>query len=123
MFDITTLFASKAKIAVLRALYYQSTPLPLRHVALLAGTNLYSVQRALQQLVEEKIVTKKRQGKYRLFSLDKDNLYYPFLASFFDLEMKNQTAFLSARYHQKAQGMLDFSSAAQRFIGEVRSWI
>lgn len=120
MFDVTTLFSSKAKVKVLRTLFHQSAPLPLRHIASLAGSSLFSVQRVLKQLVAEDILIRKRKGRYTLFSLNPQYEYHSFLAQFFDLEMKSRIAFLSRGYHQKAKELVDFSRSARDLFEKVR---
>lgn len=121
MFDLSVIFSSKARGAVLRTLCYQGAPLPLRHIAYLSEAPLYSVQRALGQLVDEKIVIRKKQGKYRLFSLNSDHEGYLFLTQLFHLEMNNRIAFSSKAYHQKAKDLLDFCVSAHRLIQEARA--
>lgn len=122
MLDIASLFSSRTRFRVLRTLVYQSQPLPLRHIAYLSGSPLFSVQRALKQLVEETILIQKREGCYSLFSLNTHHVSYPFLRQVFDLEMKNQIAFLSENYHKKAKSTLVFSSSARGLLKKARLW-
>lgn len=119
---ITSLFSSKARLDVLRVLVCQTTPLPLRHVATLSGSSLFSVQRALRQLVDEKILIRRKKGPYVLFSLNEQNAFHSFLIRFFDLETKSRVALLADRYREKAQRSLDFSHSAQELFKGVRSW-
>lgn len=120
MFDVTDLFSSKAKVKVLRTLFYQSAPLPLRQIAALAGSPLFSVQRALKQLVDEDLLIRKKKGRYTLFSLNPDHVYYSFLAQLFDLEMKSRIAFSSRGYEQKAKEVVDFSRSTRDLFEKVR---
>ncbi len=117
MVDFTQIFASKARIKTLRTLYYQESPLPLRHVAVLSQMPLFSVQRVLNQMVAEKMVSQKKQKNYRLFSLNRKHQSYPFLAGLFELEMKNQ---IPARHDKKAHNLLDFIMNAQELIMEAK---
>lgn len=120
MFDVTALFSSKAKVKVLRTLFYQSTPLPLRHIASLSDASLFSVQRVLKHLVAEGILIRKRKGRYTLFSLNPNHEYHSFLTQLFDLEMKSRIASLAGDYHQKAKGIVDFSRSARDLFEKVR---
>lgn len=121
MFDVTDLFSSKAKVKVLRTLFYQSAPLPLRQIAVLSGSSLFSVQRVLKQLADEDIVIRKRKGRYTLFSLNPQHQYYSFLAQFFDLEMKSRIALSSKGYEQKAKEVVDFSRSVRDLFEKVRT--
>lgn len=116
VFDLTSIFSSKAKLKVLRTLCCQSAPLPLRHIAYLSDTPVFSIQRAVKQLVAQKILIKKRKKPYTYYSLNSNNMFYPFLTQVFDLEIKNRITFLSADYAQKAKRSLDFASSATRFF-------
>ena len=121
-FDLASIFSSKARLRVLRTLTHQSASLPLRHIASLSETPLFSVQRVLQQLAEEKMVFKKRKGRYTLFSLNRNHLFFSFLIRMFDLETSNRIAFSSEGYDQKAKRLLEFSHSARGLLQEARSW-
>lgn len=123
MADLASLFSSRAKTKVLRTLSCQSAPLPLRQIASLSDSPLFSVQRVLQQLTDEKIILRKKKGNLVLFALDQIHPAFSLLKQIFDLEMQDRIASSSNDYRQKAKGILDFSCAAQRLLARGREWI
>ncbi|MBI2341008.1 MAG: hypothetical protein HYU99_11690 [Deltaproteobacteria bacterium] len=108
---MTNIFSSRARVRVLRALYYQEAPVPLRHAAYLAQMPVFSIQRALKQLTEEKLVIRKRKRNYRLFSLNRAHPCHPFLSRVFNLERESRFALAPNRYDQKAKSLLAFIGA------------
>lgn len=121
MLDIAHIFSSRARAKVLRTLYYQEAPLPLRQVAYLAQMPLFSIQRVLKQMAEEKLVTRKKQKQYRLFSLNRTHAFYSFLAELFDLERRYDASFLSSRFDRKAKNLLDFVSATRDLFRNMKA--
>lgn len=121
MQEIAALFSSKARWDVLRVLVHQTAPLPLRHVAALSDSSLFSVQRALRQLVKGKILIRRKKGPHLLFSLNEAHPLRPFLDRFFDLETEWRLTSLAGSYQGRAQGSLDFSSAARDLFRHARS--
>ena len=119
MYDAALLLSSKARFRVLRVLYGQPEPTHLRQIAALSLAPLFSVQRALKQLVREKVVTRRKKGLYVLYALNTAHPCHPFLAGLFQLEMKERVRFLAPSYRQKALDALDFSSSARLFFGDL----
>lgn len=122
MFDITSIFFSKARFKVIRTLFYHLDPLCLRHIAYLSEIPLFSVQRVLSQLVDEKILIRKKKRPHVLFSLNRQSGLELFLTQLFDLEMKTQLASASEGYQKKAMSVLHFSSSARELLKGARSW-
>ena len=122
MISTDSLFSSPAKLKVLRVLNYQPGPLALRPIASLSGAPLYSVQRALSQLVREKVVRRKRGGMYVRFELDEKSGAVPFLRSFFDLESGVRIAANAGKYDRKAESALQFINQALPLIRGARRW-
>lgn len=116
-----SLFSSRARFRVLRTLYYQNKPLPLRQVASISQMPVYSIQRALKQMVEEGLLIRKKKKHYRLFLLNKAHDHYPFLAQLFDLERRHSLSLFSNRFHQKARNLLDFVDQANRLFAKVKT--
>lgn len=113
---MTAIFSSRARSRVLRVLHNQEEPVPLRHVAYLAQMPVFSIQRALQQLVEENLVIQKRKKRFRLFSLNRNHLYHSFLSRLFDVERRCQAEEVQGRYDQRAKGLLDFVASARNLF-------
>lgn len=120
MIDLATIFSSKAKIKTLRILYYQPKPIPLRHIAYLSGLPVYSIQRALKQLLENKIIKKAKKGRNQLFSIIKDSPSYKFLSQTFKLETNIRLNQRSSVYQQKAKSALDFADSAYMFFKDLK---
>lgn len=122
MLDISDIFSSRARCKVLRTLHHQTAPLCLRHIAYLSGAPLFSVQRVLKQLVDEKMVARKRRASHVLFSLNRQHRFDAFLTQVFDLEMKHHIVSASADYQTRAKHVLHFSHSALGIIKEAKSW-
>lgn len=118
MVDLAEIFSSKARIKVLRTLYYQQEPLPLRQIAYISETTLFSIQRALHQMVEEGLIVKKKQNQYRLFSLNRDHRHYHFLNQVFDAEREIP---LLCCYDKKAASLLDFVCDARNLLKAAKA--
>jgi hypothetical protein len=122
MLDVASIFSSKARFKVIRTLYHQTTPLCLRHIAYLSEIPLFSVQRVLKQLVDEKMLIRKRKGGQVVFSANRKNPFDAFLTQLFDLEMKTQIASASGGFQERAKSVLHFSHAALGIIKGAKSW-
>lgn len=122
MFDMAEIFSSKARISILRVLSCQAEPLKLRHIAVLANYPIYSIQRALNQLKKEKLIHKKKERQYRLYSLNQGHPHYSFIGALFELETKNRILWNSQRYEQKATSALEFANSALRLFKGADTW-
>lgn len=117
VFDILT---SKAKIVILRTLYFQPAAIPLRHIAYLSDLPIFSVQRALTSLLGDRIVSKSKRGNNVLFELNRKNPLYQTLEQFFMIEINNRIVAESKTYYQKAKAALDFANAANILFKRAR---
>lgn len=115
MLDLSAIFTSKARVKILRILFYHEQSLSLRHISNLSQMPVFSIQRALAQLVEEKIITRKKTKNAKFYSLKRDHQAYGLLVQVFNLEMKNKIRFQSCQYDRKAQSVLNFVSSAKNF--------
>ncbi len=120
MIDLAEIFSSKARTKVLRTLYYQAEPIPLRHVATISDLPVFSIQCALKALVGEKIIKRKKRKKYTLFSLNEDHPCYQFLSKVFHLEMTSCLQADSDQYHKKAKSVLAFAASARRLFRQIK---
>lgn len=123
MLDVATLLASKARLEVLQVLVCQGAPLPLRHIAALSRSPLFSVQRALNQLVDKRVLIRKEKGAYVLFSLNQKHESHSFLVQLFDLVRRSRITSLSAGYREPARRSLDFSRSTRGLFKRARTWI
>lgn len=117
VFDI---FTSKARGRILRTLYCQHTPTPLRHVALISNLPVYSIQKALDALLAEEIVSRREMGNNVLFELNKEHLLYPILKQLFITEMKTRIHMAAEMLHHKARHSLEFANAARVLLHRTR---
>lgn len=116
-FDI---FSSKARGRILRTLYFQHRPTPLRHIALISDLPVYSVQKALDSLLTEEIVCRHEKGNNVLFELNKHHPLYSILEQLFITEAKTRIRMAAAMLPNKARHSLEFASAAKILLNHTR---
>jgi len=116
MYDIFTAFSSKAKIQILRTLYFQPEAIPLRHISYLSNLPLYSVQNALKPLLKNKLIIKKKRNHYVLFQINKNNPLYDLLKKFFIDETTFQIEQEAKNFHQRAVHVLAFAHETHEFF-------
>jgi DNA-binding transcriptional ArsR family regulator len=117
VFDILT---SKAKAIILRTLYFQPKAIPLRHIAYLSDLPIFSVQHAIKSLLDNGIVSRKKEGNNVLFELNRGNPLYTTLQQFFIIELNNRIVADAKIYYHKAKAALDFANAANILLKRVR---
>lgn len=112
MQDISDIFTSKARVKILRTLYFQLQPTPLRHIAYISDLPIFSVQNATKSLLSDKIINKREKENYILFELNKKHPLYTVLEQFFIIEINNRISREAQTYFQKAKQALEFANAA-----------
>lgn len=117
IFDILT---SKAKVVILRTLYFQPAPVPLRHIAYLSDLPVFSVQRALASLLENGMICRSEKANNVLFELNRENALYPTMEQFFLIEMKDRIVAEAKTNYKKAKAALDFANAANILFKRAR---
>lgn len=117
IFDILT---SKAKVIILRTLYYQPHAIPLRHIAYLSDLPIFSVQHAIKSLLDNRIISRRKKGNNVLFELNRKNPFYTTLKQFFIIEINNRIVAEAKLYYQKAQETLAFANAANILFKRAR---
>jgi hypothetical protein len=121
MIDFLRVFSSKAKIIILRTLYYQYDVVPLRYIAYVSMLPLFSVERALVQLEKDKIVKRRKTKAFVFFELNKESGYYTFLRELFFIEMKNRLEVQAEHFTSKAKQVLSFAHSATHFFRKVKN--
>ena len=116
--DLSNILSSKARFAALRTLFIVDLPIPLRHVESLSKLAIRSVQVALAGLCHEKVVLKKRKGRYVLFELNKSHADYSTLRKDFFLIQENMIQKRAKYYNQKAHKSLLFTNEMQQLISQ-----
>ena len=109
IFDILT---SRAKIMILRTLYFQEQAIPLRHLSLISSLPVFSVQNATNPLLEETIISRIEKDNNVLFALNKKHPFYKILEQFFIIERNNRIHLEAKLFYQKARQVLKFAAAA-----------
>ncbi len=114
------LFASKAKIKILRTLFSSATPVALRQIATLAGLPVYSVQYGLKQLLQEKILSKRNQKNRTFYTLNSTHPYFQILAHVFSMDTRLRLQHRALNYTKKTKQVLDFISSAEAVFKTIR---
>lgn len=109
IFDI---FTSRARVMILRTLYFQENPIPLRHLSLISGLPVFSVQNAVGSLLDEKIIRRAEKGNNVLFEINKEHHLYNILEQIFIVEMNFRICFEAKLFCLKAKRALGFANAA-----------
>ena len=117
IFDILT---SRAKVIVLRTLYFQPAATPLRHIACLSDVPIFSVQNALTSLMDSGIVIRSKRDNNVLFELNRKSPAYNALEQLFIVELNNRITAEANTYYQKAKAALKFADAAHILFRRAR---
>lgn len=117
IFDVLT---SKARIMVLRTLYLQGEAIPLRHLSAISGLPVFSVQNAIEPLLDETLIIRSEEGNNVLFELNKKHSLYITLKQFFIIEMNNRILLEAQLFCQKAKQVLAFAAAADVLFRRVK---
>lgn len=112
MKNIFDIFTSRARGMILRTLYFQELPIPLRHVALISDLPIFSVQNAVTALTDEKIIIKTEKDNNVLFELNKEHPLHNILEQFFVIELNARICLEARSFYQKAKQTLKFANAA-----------
>jgi len=110
--DIFDILTSRARVKILRTLYFQLQPIPLRHIAYISDLPIFSVQNAIKSLSGDGIVNRRNSDNCVLFELNKKDPLYPVLEQFFIIEINNRIFTEAKTYYQKARQTLEFANAA-----------
>lgn len=105
---------------ILRTLCFQNQPIPLRHVAYISNLPVFSVQRAIEPLTDDKIIIKLYSENNVLFKINTNNTLYNLLMQFFIMEMNNTISMESAKYSEKAKDVLEFTESANIILKETK---
>ncbi|MBU4483831.1 hypothetical protein KKA47_00240 [bacterium] len=110
MKNVFDIFTSKARVMILRTLYFQERPIPLRHVSLISDLPVFSVQNAVVSLLDEKIISKTEEDNNVLFELNKEHPLHNILEQIFFIEMNARICMEAGLFHHKARQALEFAN-------------
>lgn len=117
VFDI---FSSVSKVKILRTLFLQDKPIPLRHIAYMSELPVFSVQTGIQSLLSDDMVNKTVEDKYVLFELNKTSPFYDVLKQIFIIEIQSRISRESENYNDRARQVLEFVNDANDVFGLAR---
>ncbi len=120
MRECLDIFSSKAKIKILRTLYYQCDPIPLRQIAYISGLAVFSVQHALKQLEKDHLILKRKKHKHTVYEINRKSAYYNFLNNLFLIEMKHTISTRAEHYHKKAHKTLLFIQSTLNLFQTIK---
>lgn len=112
MNNFIDIFSSKARVRILRTLYFQPQAIPLRHIAYISDLPVFSVQNAVGSLLEDEIINSLKKDNCVLFKLNKSSPFYTVLEQFFTIEINNRIRMEAKTFYQKAREALAFADAA-----------
>lgn len=118
--NILDIFTSRARVLILRTLYFQEQPIPLRHVSEISGLPIFSVQNAVASLLEEKLISKTEKDNNVLFKLNQEHSLYNVLERIFILEMNARICSEAISFYQKAKRALEFANTATTFFKRAK---
>ena len=123
MKTICDIFTSRAVVRVLRTLYLQSEPIPLRHVAHISDLPIFSVQNAVKKLMQNRLISQSKRDNNVLFELNRSHRFYALIGEFFDLETRDRIFHESQGLSDKAQEVLSFASSALKIFARARKGV
>lgn len=108
VFDI---FTSKSRAVILQTLFFQKRPIPLRHISSISDIPIFSVQNAVNSLLNENLISKTEEDNNVLFELNKKHPLYNVLEQIFTIEMSARIRLEAKQFCQKAKQVLEFANA------------
>lgn len=118
--ELSQLLSSPARTDVLETMFHQSAELGLRQVALVAGVNVRSAELALQGMLAEGLVSRRRVGARAFFALNRRNPCYPLLAAVFTAAEAIRIRDGLVAYKDAGRESLAFSVAALGMVARGR---
>ena len=120
MNSLDSLFSSTAKVRILRALFSSSQAFSLRQLARLCQIPVFSVQKALQQLVAADVVKTAKVGHKLFCSPNPKYFSGRLLRTIFVLERNDGLQKRADQYSARAKSALQFASTAHDFFHNRR---
>lgn len=120
MDNVFDIFSSLARVKILRTLYFQAVPIPLRHIAYISGLPVFSVQNAVKSLTDDEIIGRSEKGNYVLFEINRNNPFYEVLKQFFIIELNNRIRMEAKKSYHKARQALEFANAADIIFSHAK---
>lgn len=119
--EIDQVLSSTAKFKVLKVLLKNPSPSRVRNLEQRTGLAVRSVQVALNNLVNEKVVIRKKQNNKPVYYLNKSSTSYSLLNSIFKTIELDRIAKRSDKYSKKAKKTFQFISEASELFKKAKS--
>lgn len=114
------LFRSAARTEILRALYYQPDAVGLRHLAHIADVHVHSAELTLDDLVQERLVTRRRHLNRVLYALKRNHPAVPVLTAVFNAAAQASIDMNRHSLSRTAKRILPFMQQASRMISHAK---
>ena len=114
------LFSSAAKTEILRVLHHQPGALSLRQLSRLAGVRVRSAELALDSLVNEKLVGRRRAQNRVFYAMVRSHPSASVLAAVFDAAAVAAIRTNRRSFDERAQRILPFMRQAHRMLNHAR---
>lgn len=114
------LLRSAARTEILRALACQPDSLGLRQAARIAGVLPRSAELALEGLVRDKLVTRKRSAARVFYRLNQDHADVPMLEAVFAAAAQGFVRTQNRSLDERARAILPFIGEAGRMLTRAR---
>lgn len=119
--EVAKILSSTAKFEVLNILFKDPSPLRVRNLEQRTGLAVRSVQVALNNLVNEKVVIRKNQNNNPVYFLNKSHKSYGLINNIFKAIELDRVARRSDSYHKKAKKTFQFISEAGELFKKART--
>lgn len=118
---VAQVLSSTAKFEVLNILFKDHSPLRVRNIEQRTGLAIRSVQLALNNLVNEKVVIRKNQNNKPIYYLNKSHNCYTVMNTIFKAIELDAIAKRSNSYKTKAKKTFQFISEASELFKKAKS--
>lgn len=118
---LSQIIASKAKLQVLRTLYYSKNFMPLRHIAYISDLPVFSVQYSVLDLQKQRVILKKKHKNFSLFKLNTEHPYFSLLAELFKADTALRLQAHAKTYKKQVAPTIKFIHSAQNIFKKVKS--
>jgi hypothetical protein len=115
------LFSSAAKTEILRALHHQPDAVSLRQLARLAGVRVRSAELALDSLVNEKVVWRRRTRDRVFYAMERSHPSVSVLTAVFDAAVLAAIRANRRSSNERAKRILPYLRQAHRMLNHARA--
>ena len=110
------MLGATARFDLLNALYYQPMPVGLRRLARLADVHPHSAERMLKELVNEKVVRRRKMGNRTMYRKNLNHQDWLVLAAVFDAADRSVRVERADALNDRAKALLPFIEEATAML-------